>query len=65
VRVTVDVTNRAALQIPLGPTPDRERPVALQQQERWNAPGTIRLALRDASTDPTSLETSLETHSRP
>jgi hypothetical protein len=61
VRVTVDVTNRAALQIPLGPTPDRERPVAVQQQERWNAPGTIRLALPDASTDPTSLDTSLET----
>jgi len=59
VRVQVQVTDRAALQIPLGPTPDRERPVALQQQG-GASPGTVRLDLPNSRT-PSWLEAPLQT----
>jgi hypothetical protein len=60
VRVRVQVTDRAALQIPLGPTPDRERPVPLQQQG-GALPGTIRLDLPNARNAGTRLEAPLQT----
>jgi hypothetical protein len=59
VLTTVRVTDRAALSIPLGPSIEREKPVALAQQPGRNVPGTIRLDLPGAMPSPASLEAPL------
>jgi hypothetical protein len=59
VRVQVQVTDRATLQLPLGPTPDRERPTLLQQGGGGSS-GTVRLNLPGARAG-TWLEAPLET----
>jgi hypothetical protein len=61
VLTTVRVTDRAALSIPLGPSIEREKPVALVQQPGRNVPGTIRLDLPGAMPSPASLEAPLRT----
>jgi hypothetical protein len=61
VLTTVRVTDRAALSIPLGPSIEREKPVALAQQPGRNVPGTIRLDLPGAMPSPASLEAPLRT----
>ena len=61
VLTTVRVTDRAALSIPLGPSTEREKPVALVQQPGRNVPGTIRLDLPGAMPSPASLEAPLRT----
>ena len=61
VLTTVRVTDRAALSIPLGPSIEREKPVALAQQPGRNVPGTIRLDLPGAMASPASLEAPLRT----
>ncbi len=61
VLTSVRVIDRAALSIPLGPSIEQEKPVALAQQPGFNQPGTIRLDLPGATPSGTSLEAPLRT----